>query len=73
MFALFMQLVGALPGTEPIRPYLLSKQFVAWHGLLRVAVDWAPIGHAIWLCSLYIAAPLVAAYLVFLRRDVAGD
>jgi ABC-2 type transport system permease protein len=73
MFALFMQLVGALPGTEPIRPYLLSNQFVAWHGLLRVPVDWAPIGHAIWLCSLYIAAPLVAAYLVFLRRDVAGD
>ena len=73
MFALLMQLVGALPGTEPIRPYLLSNQFVAWHGLLRVPVDWAPIGHAIWLCSLYIAVPLIAAYLVFLRRDVAGD
>ena len=73
MFALLMQLIGALPGTEPIRPYLLSNQFVAWHGLLRVPVDWAPISHAVWLCALYIIVPAAAAYFVFLRRDVAGD
>jgi ABC-2 type transport system permease protein len=73
MFALMMQLVGALPGTEAIRPYLLSNQFTAWHGFLRVPVDWAPIGHAIWVSALYIIVPLAAAYLVFLRRDVAGD
>jgi ABC-2 type transport system permease protein len=73
MFALMMQLIGALPGTQSIRPYLLSNQFTAWHGFLRVPVDWAPIGHAVWLSALYILAPLAAAYLVFLRRDVAGD
>ena len=28
---------------------------------------------AVWVCALYIALPLVAAYVVFLRRDVAGD
>jgi ABC-type transport system involved in multi-copper enzyme maturation permease subunit len=28
---------------------------------------------AVWVCTLYIALPLVAAYVVFLRRDVAGD
>jgi ABC-2 type transport system permease protein len=73
MFALLMQLVGALPGTEPVRPYLLSNQFTAWHGFLRVPVDWAPIGHALWISAIYVTVPLVAAYLVFLRRDVAGD
>jgi ABC-2 type transport system permease protein len=73
MFALMMQLIGALPGTQSIRPYLLSNQFTAWHSFLRVPVDWAPIGHAIWLSVLYIVMPLAAAYLVFLRRDVAGD
>jgi ABC-2 type transport system permease protein len=73
MFALMMQLIGALPGTESIRPYLLSNQFTAWHGFLRVPVDWTPIGHAVWLSAIYIAVPLIAAYLVFLRRDVAGD
>jgi hypothetical protein len=73
MLALLMQLLGVLPGTESIRPYLLGTQFDAWHGLLRVPADWAPIGRAVWVCALYIAIPLIAAYIVFLRRDVAGD
>jgi ABC-2 type transport system permease protein len=73
MFALLMQLIGALPGTESIRPYLLSTQFEAWHGFLRTPADWTPVVRAFWVCGLYAAIPLVAAYLVFLRRDVAGE
>lgn len=73
MFALLMQLVAALPGTEVIRPYLLGEQFSAWHGFLRRPTDWAPVIRAVWLCTLYGVVPLVAAYLVFLRRDVAGE
>jgi ABC-2 type transport system permease protein len=73
MWALLMQLLGVLPGTEAIRPYLLGTQFEAWHGFLRVPVDWAPVTRALWVCALYIAAPLITAYLVFLRRDVAGE
>ena len=73
MFALLMQLLGALPGTEPIRPYLLGEQFSAWHGLLRRPTDWAPIERAAWVCALYAAVSLCAGYLVFLRRDVTGD
>jgi ABC-2 type transport system permease protein len=73
MWALLMQLLGVLPGTEPIRPYLLGTQFEAWHGLLRVPADWAPIERAAWVSALYVALPLVAGYLVFLRRDVAGE
>jgi ABC-2 type transport system permease protein len=73
MWALFMQLLGVLPGTESIRPYLLGTQFEAWHGFLRVPADWAPVIRAVWVCSIYVALPLVGAYLVFLRRDVAGD
>jgi ABC-2 type transport system permease protein len=73
MFALLMQLISVLPGTESFRPYLLATQFEAWHGFLRVPADWAPVIRAAWVCALYIAFPLTAAYLVFLRRDVAGD
>jgi ABC-2 type transport system permease protein len=73
MWALLMQLLGVLPGTESIRPYLLGTQFDAWHGLLRIPADWSPITRAVWVCAIYLAAPLAAAYLVFLRRDVAGD
>ena len=73
MFALLMQLLGVLPGTESFRAYLLATQFEAWHGFLRIPADWAPVTRALWVCALYIALPLSAAYLVFVRRDVAGD
>jgi ABC-2 type transport system permease protein len=73
MWALLMQLLGVLPGTEAIRPYLLGTQFEAWHGFLRTPADWAPIVRALWVCAFYIFIPLFAGYLVFLRRDVAGE
>jgi ABC-2 type transport system permease protein len=73
MWALFMQLLGVLPGTESIRPYLLGEQFQAWHGFLRTPADWTPVVRALWVCALYVAIPLFAGYLVFVRRDVAGE
>jgi len=73
MWALLMQLLGVLPGTESFRAYLLGTQFDAWHGFLRTPADWAPVIRAVWVCALYIALPLTVAYTVFLRRDVAGD
>lgn len=65
-------IVAQIPGLEGIKPYLLTEQFQAWQGLLRTPTDWAPIGHSAWVCALYAAPALFAAYLVFLRRDVAG-
>ena len=59
--------------TESFRAYLLGTQFDAWHGFLRTPADWSPVIRAVWVCVLYIALPLAAAYTVFLRRDVAGD
>jgi ABC-2 type transport system permease protein len=72
MFSLLVQLIGILPGLGGLHPYLLSTQFNAWQGLLREPIDWAPIVRAAWVCSLYGIPALVAAYLAFLRRDVAG-
>ena len=70
--SLLLQLVGILPGLEGLRPYLLSTQFQAWQGLLRQPADWAPVVRAAWVCALYAVPSLVAGFLVFLRRDVAG-
>jgi ABC-2 type transport system permease protein len=64
--------VAQIPGLEGIKPYLLTEQFENWHGLLRTPTDWAPIAHSAWVCALYAVPALLAAYLVFLRRDVAG-
>ena len=55
-----------------MHPYSLTAQYFAWQGLLRTPTDWAPITHSAWVCALYAVPALVAGYLVFLRRDVAG-
>jgi ABC-2 type transport system permease protein len=65
-------IIAQIPGLESIRPYLLTEQYEAWHGLLRTPTDWAPIWHSLWVCALYAGPALLAGYLVFLRRDVAG-
>jgi ABC-2 type transport system permease protein len=65
-------IVAQIPGLESIQPYLLTEQFQAWQGLLRTPTDWAPIAHSAWVCALYGVPALIAGYLTFLRRDVAG-
>jgi ABC-2 type transport system permease protein len=65
-------IISQIPGLESIQPYLLTEQFQAWQGLLRTPTDWAPIAHSAWVCALYGVPALLAGYLVFLRRDVAG-
>jgi ABC-2 type transport system permease protein len=69
---ILLYIVAAIPGLEGIRPYLLTQQFEAWQGLLRTPTDWAPVTHSAWVCALYGVPALIAGYLVFLRRDVAG-
>jgi ABC-2 type transport system permease protein len=69
---LVLFIVQQIPGLEALHPYLLTRQYFAWQGLLRTPTDWAPILHSLWLCALYAGPCLFAGYLVFLRRDVAG-
>ena len=69
---LLLALITLIPGLESVRPYLLTTEYNNWHGLLRTPTDWAPIWHSLWVCALYAVPALIAAYLVFLRRDVAG-
>jgi ABC-2 type transport system permease protein len=69
---ILLYIISGIPGFEGARPYLLTQQFEAWQGLLRTPTDWAPIGHSAWVSALYGVPALLAGYLVFLRRDVAG-
>jgi ABC-2 type transport system permease protein len=73
MVLLVLDLVGILPGLGSLGPYLLPNQFEAWMGFLREPIDWAPIIRSAWVCALYALPCAFAAYLVFLRRDVAGS
>jgi ABC-2 type transport system permease protein len=71
-FVILLYIVAGIPGLEGVKPYLLTEQFQNWQGLLRTPTDWAPVLHSLWVCALYAVPSLIAGYLVFLRRDVAG-
>lgn len=70
IFALAFQGVAALPGLGGAKPYLLPKQFTAWESLF--GQNGESISRAAWVCAIYTLAPIVAGWLVFRRRDVAG-
>ncbi len=69
---ILIAILSTIPGLEGLHPYELTQQYFAWQGLLRTPTDWAPITHSLWVCALYAVPCLLAGYLVFLRRDVAG-
>jgi ABC-2 type transport system permease protein len=73
MVLIVLDLVGILPGLGGLSPYLLPNQFSAWMGFLRQPIDWAPIVRSVWVCAAFAVPCAIAAYLVFLRRDVAGN
>jgi ABC-2 type transport system permease protein len=69
---ILLAIVSEIPGLGGLKPYLLTDQYQAWQGLLRTPTDWTPVLHSAWVCALYALPSAFAAYLVFLRRDVAG-
>jgi ABC-2 type transport system permease protein len=73
IYALAFQLVSALPGIGAGKRYLLPDQWGAWQALFHAPGHGGALGRAVWLCAIYIAVPVLAGWLVFRRRDVAGD
>ena len=73
LYALGFQLVSALPGIGAGKRYLLPNQWGAWQELFNAPGHTGALVRAVWLCAIYIAIPVVAGWLVFRRRDVAGD
>ncbi|MGI8920934.1 MAG: ABC transporter permease [Solirubrobacteraceae bacterium] len=72
MLTFLLRLIEILPGLHGVHPYLITTQFDAWMGLLRNPIDWAPIGHAAWVCALWILPFLAASWWTFKHRDVTA-
>ena len=67
---LLLQLVSTLGLGGLLDPYLLTNQFPAWLNLMRDPIDWSPIIRAAWVSLLWATASFLAAWAVFVRRDV---
>jgi ABC-type transport system involved in multi-copper enzyme maturation permease subunit len=64
--------LAALPAIKGARPYILVTQLHAWHGPFETPTNWGSIGHAIWVSIVWAAPPLIAAWILFRRRDVGS-
>jgi ABC-2 type transport system permease protein len=72
MISILLQILGSISALDFLEPYLLSEQFNAWQGFLRDPIDWHPVIQAAWVSALYAVPAIIAAFTVFLRRDVTG-
>jgi ABC-2 type transport system permease protein len=70
IFSLAFQGIAVLPGIKQAKNWLLPKQFDAWESLFGQSGE--SIGRAALMCAVYTLVPLIAGWLVFSRRDVAG-
>jgi ABC-2 type transport system permease protein len=73
VYELFMEAVVGLVHVQWLHHYMLSAQFDSWHGLFQSPVYWTPVIRCVWVSALFAAVPLAAAFVVFQRRDVAGE
>jgi ABC-2 type transport system permease protein len=71
-YVLALQGLAALPAIKGARPYILVTQLHAWHAPFMTPTNWSLIGHAVWVSVVYAATPLIAAWIVFRRRDVTS-
>jgi ABC-2 type transport system permease protein len=72
VLGMVMQLVGALGGVEPLRPYLLTTAFESWHGLLADPRFSGPLLEALLVSGGWTALSLAMAYVLLRRRDITG-
>lgn len=70
-YVLALQGLNAVHAFAPAKPYNLVVQLEAWQGLFSTPTDGAMIAHSLWVSAIYLIVPLVAALIIFQRRDVA--
>lgn len=73
VYALAQEAIAGLVHQDWARHYLLSDQLDGWHALFRSPTDWSLIARTLWVSGAFALVPLVAAAVVFRRRDVAGE
>ncbi len=73
VYELAQEAIAGLVHLTFFKHYLLSDQFDGWHGLFQTPTYWTPIIRAIWVSAIFAAVPVAGSFVVFLRRDVAGE
>ena len=72
IYAMSLQGVAAIAAIQAAHPFLLTNQLTAWHDLFQSPTGGTLILRAVWVSAAFALPPLVAAYVIFNRRDVAS-
>lgn len=72
IYAMSLQGLAAISGIRAAHPFLLTNQLTAWHDLFETPTGGALILRAVWVSAAFALPPLVAAMVIFNRRDVAS-
>ena len=70
LYALALQGLSALSAIASARPYLLAGQLTAWHDLFQTPTAGDAILRCVWVSAAFALPPLLAAWIVFTRRDI---
>ena len=71
IYAMALQGIAVIHAISGVDPYLLTNQLTAWHALFETPFHIGPILRAIWVSIVFALPPLIAALVIFNRRDVA--
>jgi ABC-2 type transport system permease protein len=69
-YAFALQGLSALSAIKSLHPFLLVNQLTAWHELFQTPTAGGAIVRCLWVSAAFALPPLVAAAVVFARRDV---
>jgi ABC-2 type transport system permease protein len=72
IYAMSLQGVAAIAAIKSAHPFLLTNQLTAWHNLFETPTGGALIIRAVWVSAAFALPPLIAAFVIFNRRDVAA-
>ena len=71
IYAMSLQGVAAISAIGGAHPFLLTNQFTAWHELFSTPAGGVLILRDVWVSVAFALPPLIAALVVFERRDIA--
>ena len=72
LYAFALQGIAVISAIRAAHPYLLTNQLTAWHDLFQTPVAGDAIVRSLWVSAAFGLPPLLAAWLVFSRRDVTS-
>lgn len=72
MYAFALQGIAVISAIRGAHPFILTNQLTAWHDLFQTPTAGDAIVRSAWVSLAFALPPLLAAWVIFTRRDVTS-